>query len=246
MADNPDLRDELLARYRELQGAGSSGALYQDPTLLWSHFDVNYAPRLVQFSEAAAVAEIGSGSGGLLGWLRSRGFDKIQGVDQSPEDVRFANEYLGDELVLEGDAIGFLRDRAGAFDLVVAKAIVEHVAKDQLVELIDSLRVALRPGGLVLVEVPNMDWLLASHERYMDLTHEVGFTRESLATWLGLRLVEVDVRGSVQAAPTRSQRLLRRPLVAATRRALYVLGEGASDLLFEHRSLVATARRPAR
>ena len=25
-----------------------------------------------------------------------------------------------------------------------------------------------------------MDWLFATHERYMDFTHEVGFTKESL------------------------------------------------------------------
>src|SRR5207245_3266519 len=103
---------------------------------------------------------------------------------------------------------------------------------------------ALVGDGVLLVDVPNMDWLLASHERYMDLTHEGGFTPESLRTLLLLVFDSIDVRGSTTGAPTRSQRLFRRPLVSLLRRLFYLLGEGASDVLFESRSLVAVARRP--
>ncbi len=31
-----------------------------------------------------------------------------------------------------------------------------------------------------MIDVPNMDWIWASHVRYMDFTHECGFTEESL------------------------------------------------------------------
>jgi 2-polyprenyl-3-methyl-5-hydroxy-6-metoxy-1,4-benzoquinol methylase len=79
-------------------------------------------------------------------------------------------------------------------DVIVAKAIVEHLAKADLIGLLDAMAGALRPNGMVLIEVPNMDWLLSGHERYMDLTHEVGFTRESLATLLLLRFGDVEVQ----------------------------------------------------
>jgi hypothetical protein len=42
------------------------------------------------------------------------------------------------------------------------------------------MRSLTRAGGIVVIDVPNMDWLFAFHERYMDFTHEVGFTKESL------------------------------------------------------------------
>ena len=73
---------------------------------------------------------------------------------------------------------------------------------------------------------------------------EVGFTRESLGALLSIVFADVSVRGSRLARPSRSQRWFRRPLVAVLRRAFYVLGEGASDILFESRSLIAVARSP--
>lgn len=234
----------LFERYRELQGETSSAGLYVDPTLAWPHYDANYDDLLAPLARDGRVLDVGCGTGSMLGWLRTRGFTNVRGVDISPGDVAFANDYLGATLVMEQDAVGHLIENVGKYDLVIAKAIVEHVPKEDLVALVDALAVGLRPGGRVVVEVPNMDWLLAPHERYMDLTHEVGFTRESLSTWLALRFDSVDVRGSALAAPTRAQRLLRRPLVALVRKLLYVLGEGASDTLFQHRSLIAVARFP--
>ena len=48
-----------------------------------------------------------------------------------------------------------------------------------------------------MIDVPNMDWLFASHERYMDFTHEVGFTVESLRqimnqVFLNVQIVPID------------------------------------------------------
>jgi 2-polyprenyl-3-methyl-5-hydroxy-6-metoxy-1,4-benzoquinol methylase len=241
VTETPNLRESLLRRYRDLQGAQSSGSLYTDPSLAWPHYDANYWHWLEPMPKSATVVELGSGSGSLLGWLRSKGFEDLRGVDLSPDDVRFANDYLGGEYVLESDGAAYLGAQAGNVDIIVAKAIVEHVAKADLIGLVDAMAGALRPNGMMLIEVPNMDWVFSGHERYMDLTHEVGFTRESLATLLLLRFGDVEVRGSRLGAPTRSQRLFRRPLVAVMRRALYVVGEGASDVLFAHRSLVARA-----
>ena len=56
------------------------------------------------------------------------------------------------------------------------------------------MHAALRAGGAVLIDVPNMDWLFAGHERYMDFTHELGFTQESLSQLLGGVFSEVVVR----------------------------------------------------
>ena len=130
------------------------------------------------------------------------------------------------------------------FDVVFAKAIVEHIPRPDLLPLVRALARSLRPGGRVIIDVPNMDWILASHERYMDMTHESGFTRESLTTMLSLAFDDVVVRGSELASPTRSQRLLRPLVVRLLRRLFYVVGEGASDLLFSSRSIVAVAQSP--
>ena len=235
MTVSKTLRDELLERYM---------VHAQTVTGSWPYYEANYRVILDAYPRSARVCEIGPGHGSLLAWLKSLGFESLSGIEASPGDVVFANTHLGGNVVTLGDAQAFLTRRPGEFDLIVMKAVLEHVAKSDLANFLRAVSTALLPGGMLLIDVPNMDWLMASHERYMDLTHEVGFTRESLATLLSLIFRDVKVVGSRIAGPTRSQRWFRRGLIALLRRAFYVLGEGASDMLFESRSLVATARSP--
>ena len=143
-----------------------------------------------------------------------------------------------------GDAVSFVDAHESSFDIVFAKAIVEHIPRPDLLPLVRALARSLKPGGRVIIDVPNMDWILASHERYMDMTHESGFTRESLTTMLSLAFDDIVVRGSELASPTRSQRLLRPIVMRLLRRLFYVVGEGASDLLFSSRSIIAVAQSP--
>jgi SAM-dependent methyltransferase len=214
-------------------------------TSAWPYYAANYGRTFSSLPRTAAVLELGPGHGSLLAWLRSLGYEHLSGVDASPGDVSFANGHLGGQTVALGDAEGYMRERPSGFDLVVAKAVVEHVPRDRLLDFLEALAGALRPSGRALIDVPNMDWLAAPHERYMDLTHEVGFTRESLWSLLKLRFDTVEIRGSQLPVQTRAQRLLRRPLVASIRGLLYVLGEGANEVLFESRSLIAIASKGA-
>ncbi len=250
MTNTPDdghaLRDALLREYRNGQGAISSGSVYRQIEGMWPYYEVNYAPHIVGLGGNADVLEIGCGPGNLLAWLRSRGLSNIHGVDASPGDVDFANSHLGPDTVECGDAISYLETHPNGYDLIVAKALVEHLPKDRLLRMVRALGVALRDRATVLIDVPNMDWLVASHERYMDLTHEVGFTRESLAALMRLGFEECEIAGSRIAIETRSQRVFRPLLLWLVRRALYVLGEGANDTLFASRSLIAVARTPRR
>jgi 2-polyprenyl-3-methyl-5-hydroxy-6-metoxy-1,4-benzoquinol methylase len=238
-----DLRNALLAGYLQGQAATASAAMYSDIGSQWPYYTVNYGPVVARLPTDASILELGPGHGSLLAWLRSTGFSNLSGVDASPGDVEFANTHLGEKVVAHGYAVRHLAARPATFDFIAAKAVLEHIPRTQLLSLVDALHSALKPGGLLLVDVPNMDWILAGHERYMDLTHESGFTRESLHSLLSLRFAHVEITGSRLGTTTRSQRLFRGALVAAIRRALYVLGEGASDLLFESRSIVAVARR---
>jgi SAM-dependent methyltransferase len=237
-----ELRRALLDAYFAGQGRTASRAMYDQLQSIWPYYAANYTEVVVPLPRSACVLEIGCGHGSLLAWLRSLGFEHVEGVDASPGDVEFANAHLGVGTVEVGDAAEYLAVHPHRYDLIVAKAIVEHIPRNELLTLLDAVRTALRPAGVFLVDVPNMDWLLAGHERYMDLTHENGFTRESLRSLLELRFTDVDVRGSRLFTPTRAQRMFRRPLVWALRKAFYVLGEGGNEFLFDSRSLIARAR----
>lgn len=219
--------------------------MYGDISSFWAYYEANYGDLVAPLSRAAEIIDVGCGPGSLLGWLRSRGFTNLSGVDMSPGDVLFANEHLGADRVVLEDAVTYLATRPGAFDVVFMKAVLEHIPKDRTLDVLGAVAQGLKPSGFAVIEVPNMDWLLAGHERYMDITHEVGFTRESLSSLLCLLFEDITIEGSRLASPTRSQRLLRRPLLALIRRGLYIVGEGANDTLFSHRSLIATGTRNA-
>jgi len=238
------LREALFRDYRDGQGKISSAASYADVRSLWPYFDANYSKHFRALARTVSILEVGPGQGGLLAWLRALGFERIEGVDASPGDVQFANGHLGAGVVTLGNGREFLVARRGAYDVIAMKAVLEHVAKDDLFEMLSATSFALKPGGFAIIDVPNMDWLLATHERYMDLTHEVGFTPQSLASFLRLAFDEISVTGSQLANPTRSQRLLRGPMVRLIRAGLYILGEGAQGALFSSRSLVAVATKP--
>jgi 2-polyprenyl-3-methyl-5-hydroxy-6-metoxy-1,4-benzoquinol methylase len=238
------LREALLRDYREGQAAISSPASYRDTRSLWPYFDANYSQYFTPLSRTSHILEIGPGHGGFLGWLRAQGFERIEGVDSSPGDVQFANRHLGGDVVRLGDAREFLLARPAAYHAIVMKAVLEHVRKEDILEFLLATSAAIVPAGLVVIDVPNMDWLLAMHERYMDLTHEVGFTQESLTSLLRLAFDDITVSGSKIANPTRAQRLFRHLLVRLLRAGLYVLGEGADGVIFTSRSLIAVARKP--
>jgi 2-polyprenyl-3-methyl-5-hydroxy-6-metoxy-1,4-benzoquinol methylase len=236
------LRRELATRYHDIHARYASSSVYNDLTSAWPYYQVNYGDKVSELLRDTRVLEVGPGHGSLLAWFRSLGFKDVRGVDSSAGDVGFANEHLGADTVTNDDATHYLQAHESTFGLIAMKAVLEHIPRSSALGLVQAARRALAPDGLLLVDVPNMDWLLASHERYMDLTHESGFTRESLRTLLLLAFESVDLRGSRPAVLTRSQRLFRRPLIAVTRLFLYVLGEGGNDTLFESRSLVAVAR----
>jgi 2-polyprenyl-3-methyl-5-hydroxy-6-metoxy-1,4-benzoquinol methylase len=236
----------LWTHYRSGQARFSSRALYEDIRSAWPYYRANYLQHFNEIPREASVLEIGCGSGSLLAWLQSLGFKNLRGVDLSPGDVEFANRHLNSEIVRLSDAQPYLEENRGRFRVIIAKATLEHIPKDRLLSVVESVADALNVDGMAIVDVPNMDWVLGLHERYMDLTHELGFTRQSLASLLDIVFEAVDIRGSVLANPTRTQRWFRRPLLAVLRRLLYIVGEGASDVLFESRSIIAVAGKPRR
>ena len=94
------------------------------------------------------------------------------------------------------DAFEFLIDSEEKYDVIYMRAVFEHIDKDRIIELLRLINERLTIDGKVLIEVPNMDWIWASHERYMDFTHEVGFTRESLGQVMRNVFVDVQVENT--------------------------------------------------
>jgi len=141
------------------------------------------------------ILDAGCGYGALLHSLRQHGYRNAVGVDSSPEQIELARR-LGIEGIHQADAADHLRASRGRYDVVFALDLLEHLEKPQLVDLVDSVATALRPGGKFIAQTANAGSPFAGRIRYGDLTHELAFTDKSIAQVLRLGGFEtVSVHG---------------------------------------------------
>jgi 2-polyprenyl-3-methyl-5-hydroxy-6-metoxy-1,4-benzoquinol methylase len=207
----------------------------------------NYLPLLEGLDKnRAQILEVACNKGYLLKALSSHGFKNLHGVDLSPDDVAQARALAPEATITQGDAAAYLDEHAGRFDAIILKAMLEHVRKEDALPLLEKLKSSLTAEGLVIIDVPNMDWLFASHERYMDFTHEAGFTKESLAQLMRNVFAHVQVIKSTpvteRGLKTKVGALLRPALIRLIGVILKILGEGASDVWWHSRGIIATGR----
>lgn len=112
-----------------------------------------------------SVVEVGSGSGIYSTILARRGA-KVTALDQSRialDRVSERGEALAVEIsTMEGDAKEVSRDHAGQFDMAMSFGTVEHFREPQRFEMCKAHWDLVRPGGIVVISVPNI--LFLPHE----------------------------------------------------------------------------------
>jgi cyclopropane fatty-acyl-phospholipid synthase-like methyltransferase len=169
-----------------------------------AYFD-QHLGRHLPADRGADILDVGCGWGGLLMHLLDRGYTNVSGVDVSPEQVAMAHR-LGLHSVTLAPAAEYLADRREQLDLVCAIDVLEHLERQELLELLDAIHAVLRPSGRLVLQVPNADGPFASRMRYFDLTHERSFTAKSIAQALraaGFTRVMVEpVRPAVHGVPS--------------------------------------------
>ena len=119
------------------------------------------------FPEARRLLEIGCGTGFVLGGLaRAAPQLKLTGTDIHPEALEVARTRSTAELhQMDARQIPYVDE----FDVVGAFDVIEHIAEDT--EVLAQMRGAVRPGGGIVVTVPQHPWLWsdfddrAHHER---------------------------------------------------------------------------------
>jgi SAM-dependent methyltransferase len=98
----------------------------------------------------ARVLDIGCGRGQLLQALRARGWE-VAGTELSDRSAAYARDVLRID-VQTGDVLGLCLPAAG-FSAVILWHVLEHVPEPAL--LVREVARILRPGGVLLVAVPN-------------------------------------------------------------------------------------------
>lgn len=202
--------------------------------------------RFLPTSPTAPILEVGCGTGSFLHFLRREGYRNAHGIDLGEEQVTAARS-LGIQEVERAEALTYLDQHLGAYDLIVALDVLEHFTKDEVLAFLDRVYRALRPGGRVLLKTPNGDCPYVSWIRYGDFSHETVFTplsvRQVLRACGFTEIKVVPLEPPVHGLPSAARRLLWQAFKAAIR--LYLLAEqGVTGSGVFTSNLCAVAQRP--
>jgi SAM-dependent methyltransferase len=218
MSETPDERIERMycgAQFAPTHDLSRAG---------YAHYDRVYAAafgRHLPADRQARILDLGCGAGHFLHFLRSAGYGNVVGVDGSAEQVALCQR-MGLGSVERADAFEHLRAHRGEYQVIAGNHLIEHLSREQAVELCVLARDALAPGGAFIVTTPNMSNLLAGRMLHADLTHRTGFTEDSLRHCLaagGFERIEI-VEGGVPISSLGRVRALVERLV---HRGVYVL-----------------------
>jgi len=146
--------------------------------LYYRLFKKNYSSLLPK-DKGANILDIGCGMGHFLYYLKKGGYKNISGLDVSRENAEFCRKN-GFNIACK-DGRTFLKPQKEKYDVIVMNDVIEHLDKGEIFEMLSMIHSALKKGGTVMVKTPNMANPLCVHSRYIDFTHEVGFTEESLS-----------------------------------------------------------------
>ncbi len=125
--------------------------------------------------------EIGCGTGQFLLYLREKGITGLEAIDHDkslepviPEAVRGCFEAI--------DAWAFLEnaDSAPAYDRIFMFDVFEHFVPEDGLKLLNGLKACLKPGGAVILKMPNASSPWGLQFQYGDLTHLAAYTPDSI------------------------------------------------------------------
>ncbi len=169
------------ALYERYVSTGQVEARERSPQVLALR-DYPYQQRLITRHVPAdrdlRIADLGCGHGTLVACLRTAGYRNVVGVDVSGEQVAVARQ-LGIEGITEGGLQDFLEARRDALDAVILMDVLEHLTKEEIFAMLSAVRAALKPGGRVIIHVPNGAGIHGMRILYGDFTHETCLTPQS-------------------------------------------------------------------
>lgn len=154
------------------------------------------------------MIDCGCGAGFLVWSLREMGYRNAFGVDASESMV---NACRANSIpVVHANALEHLRDNPATYGAILANDFVEHLDKTTSLEFLRLAARALKPGGRVLIAVPNALSPFGASYLYRDPTHEQLFTVETIRTMFAVTgLKEVSIAGARILPQTAPGKVLR-------------------------------------
>jgi 2-polyprenyl-3-methyl-5-hydroxy-6-metoxy-1,4-benzoquinol methylase len=182
------------------------------------------------------VVDLGCGRGELVEMLRSQGISAY-GVEIEPDFIALLEE-KGIEVVAQ-DAVTHLEAlEPGAVDGVVASHVVEHLSAAALSRLVVLTVEKLPESGILLLETPNPESLIAGSVNFhRDLTHVRPIHPDTLAFLAeSAGFSKVEIR---RMSPVPDEELLPTP----SDQSLKEIVQQLNDLIYGYQDYAVVARK---
>ncbi|MBN2185139.1 MAG: class I SAM-dependent methyltransferase [Candidatus Krumholzibacteriota bacterium] len=170
-------REKTPEHYQQMLSVTQTD-LYRQKNAINRYYKKNLLAHLPA-DRTSPILDLGCGFGLFLDFLRERGFTSVTGVDICQPNVDICkSKGLS---VSPGDNLTFLRNNPGRYSCIILNHLIEHYDKEDGLELLEADHRSLTADGTAISVCPNMaNPLTAGRGRYADLTHETGYTEESL------------------------------------------------------------------
>ncbi len=165
--------NEIFDNYVETSFEGEGQA-----TPKFKQFEYNYR-KLFPADTTEQVLDIGIGRGEMISCMNNWGYSNYLGVDISKSTVEYCKN-LGLNVELIADTRTWLQQHEQSFSLITLLDVLEHVPKHEVVSFLKDVKTALKPGGVLIIQVPNLQAPDSQLHRYNDFTHESGFVENSM------------------------------------------------------------------
>ena len=142
------------------------------------YFERNYLPYFPSNKECM-IADIGCGKGNFLYACQKQGYKNIIGIDLSEQNINYCKKQ--DYPCIQSEGLEYLKSNKNTLDVIIFNDVIEHLTKDEVLEMILAMKDALRENGKVFVKTLNMaNPYTGPACLYIDFTHETGYTEMNL------------------------------------------------------------------
>jgi 2-polyprenyl-3-methyl-5-hydroxy-6-metoxy-1,4-benzoquinol methylase len=132
---------------------------------------------LDKLSKESKILDYGCGIGLLINTLLLKGFKNVKGVDISKEQIEQAKiKNLPCELINSYNDV----KEYETYDYIFLIDVLEHIPKEEQIEVLKYLRSLLVKNGKLFISVPNANSTFSNRWLFIDWTHFTAYTESSL------------------------------------------------------------------
>jgi hypothetical protein len=102
------------------------------------------------------------------------------GLELSTQQAEEAGKYVRCPIHVVDDTNLFLKKSVDTYQMITMNDVLEHVPKKDTVKFLEDILEAIKPGGIAVINVPQVSGFTSLFCRYNDFTHETIFTEMSL------------------------------------------------------------------